>query len=303
MNTYELAEQLRQTWNNAHGNPHIEWADLHIRDQEAYLAVARKAQELCGAQLETLWEISCRKKDAQIEELCSKPQYRSLVESDIIQAHDEVWEFNRGPWKSVLESEYGQKYGGGGYYAMRRPVVVDKLKENYESISKVQRECIDWKEDEKHRVVGDNIIFKGASFPIVNPGPGVKVLLDVNADQRVQIEHLEKSLAAAVADKDAKAAELEAEAIRLHRLWHNAQEKLNVVSAHSERVERERDNWQEAAAQHSRNQEFYQGIVTDIGDMFGLPARLAADGTICEDVLALKVSDLVAQLIIDREKM
>ena len=70
-----------------------------------------------------------------------------------------------------------------------------------------------------------------------------------------------------------------------------------IVSA-----ERQRDNWMETASQHSRNQEFYHGLVTDIGNMFGLVARVADDGTICEDVLALKVPELVAKLIIKSEE-
>lgn len=64
-------------------------------------------------------------------------------------------------------------------------------------------------------------------------------------------------------------------------------------------AERERDNWMETAAQHSRNQEFYHGLVTDIGNMFGLRARISDDGTICEGVLALRVPELVAELIVE----
>ncbi len=55
--------------------------------------------------------------------------------------------------------------------------------------------------------------------------------------------------------------------------------------------------WMDSAAQFSRNEEFYRGIVTQIGEMFGEAAKTSDDGSIQEDVLALKVPELVAALI------
>jgi len=61
-------------------------------------------------------------------------------------------------------------------------------------------------------------------------------------------------------------------------------------------LERDRDNWMEFAAQMSRNADFYQGIVREIGEGFGVEARTSDDGSIQDDVLALKVPELVAEL-------
>jgi len=61
-------------------------------------------------------------------------------------------------------------------------------------------------------------------------------------------------------------------------------------------LERERDNWMEFAAQMNRNADFYQGIVREIGEGFGVEARTSDDGSIQDDVLALKVPELVAEL-------
>lgn len=55
----------------------------------------------------------------------------------------------------------------------------------------------------------------------------------------------------------------------------------------------ERNNWCETAMQHLRNEEFYRGIVRQVGEMFGDAAKTSDDGSLQEDVLALKVPELV----------
>lgn len=55
----------------------------------------------------------------------------------------------------------------------------------------------------------------------------------------------------------------------------------------------ERNEWCDTAAMHLRNEEFYCGIVTKIGEMFGEAARTSDDGSMQDSVLALKVPDLV----------
>ena len=52
-------------------------------------------------------------------------------------------------------------------------------------------------------------------------------------------------------------------------------------------------DWLETAAQFQRNAEFYHGIVTEIGEMFGTAAKTSDDGSIQDSVLALKVPELV----------
>ncbi len=61
-----------------------------------------------------------------------------------------------------------------------------------------------------------------------------------------------------------------------------------------EQAIRERNGWCSAAAQHLRNEEFYRGIVCQIGDMFGVAARTSDDGSVHDGVLALRVPELVS---------
>lgn len=55
--------------------------------------------------------------------------------------------------------------------------------------------------------------------------------------------------------------------------------------------------WMDSAAQFGRNADFYHGIVTQIGEMFGDAAKTSNDGSVQEDVLALKVPELVKKLL------
>lgn len=68
------------------------------------------------------------------------------------------------------------------------------------------------------------------------------------------------------------------------------------VSVKLDHTEHKCDNWQETAAQFARNEDFYRGIVTEIGEMFGIAARISDNGSIQQDVLALKVPELVGHL-------
>lgn len=62
-----------------------------------------------------------------------------------------------------------------------------------------------------------------------------------------------------------------------------------------ERTKQRCDNWQETAAQHCRNEQFYRGLLVKIGELFGEAAKTADDGGVHEDVLVFKVVDLVEQ--------
>ncbi len=55
--------------------------------------------------------------------------------------------------------------------------------------------------------------------------------------------------------------------------------------------------WHATARDMANNAEFYRGIVVQVGELFGVAARTSDDGSIQEDVLALKVPELVAALI------
>jgi hypothetical protein len=55
-------------------------------------------------------------------------------------------------------------------------------------------------------------------------------------------------------------------------------------------------NWIQSYAQESDNSNFYRSIVTQIGEMFGETAKTSEDGSIQEDILTLKVPELVKEL-------
>lgn len=64
-----------------------------------------------------------------------------------------------------------------------------------------------------------------------------------------------------------------------------------------EQAIRERNGWCESAAAHLRNEEYYRGLVTKIGEMLGPEAYISDDGSVQQDVLCAKVPDLVAKLV------
>lgn len=55
-------------------------------------------------------------------------------------------------------------------------------------------------------------------------------------------------------------------------------------------------DWIDSAAQFSRNEEFYRGLIQKIGEGFGIAAKTCDDGGISEDVLVTKVPELVDKL-------
>lgn len=59
----------------------------------------------------------------------------------------------------------------------------------------------------------------------------------------------------------------------------------------------ERNAWVESAAQFSRNEDYYRGLVERIGQAIGTQAHIADDGSRSQDVLCAKVPELVAALI------
>jgi len=68
------------------------------------------------------------------------------------------------------------------------------------------------------------------------------------------------------------------------------------IDTEKQRLRQERDNWERTAADFHGNAEFYRGIVHQIGDTFGIAARTSYDGSVQEEVLALRVPELVRDL-------
>jgi len=78
---------------------------------------------------------------------------------------------------------------------------------------------------------------------------------------------------------------------------------LTTAQARIEAVERERDNWQETAAQHCRNEEFWRGLVHQTGAHFGPAAYTADDGSVGDRVLGLKVPELAQAAVAERDAL
>jgi len=57
------------------------------------------------------------------------------------------------------------------------------------------------------------------------------------------------------------------------------------------------DRHNETALQYFRNQQFYRGLVVQIGEMFGDAAKTCDDGSVVDEVLVKKVPELVARAV------
>lgn len=55
-----------------------------------------------------------------------------------------------------------------------------------------------------------------------------------------------------------------------------------------------RNAWYETALQHCKNEEYYRGLVWEIGNLLGEPAYTGDDGIVQQDVICAKVPELVA---------
>lgn len=53
--------------------------------------------------------------------------------------------------------------------------------------------------------------------------------------------------------------------------------------------------WYETALQHHRNEEYYRGLLDQMGEMLGPEARTADDGTMGDSVLRAKLPELLRQ--------
>ena len=60
-----------------------------------------------------------------------------------------------------------------------------------------------------------------------------------------------------------------------------------------EQAIRERNGWIESAAMFYRNEEYYRGLVDQIGEVLGAEAFTADDGVVHDSVLRAKVPELV----------
>lgn len=64
----------------------------------------------------------------------------------------------------------------------------------------------------------------------------------------------------------------------------------------------ERNGWADSAAQFSRNEDYYRGLVVKIGEMIGDAAFTDDAGQLHDTVLCAKVPELVAEMIAKRTR-
>ena len=68
------------------------------------------------------------------------------------------------------------------------------------------------------------------------------------------------------------------------------------LSAENERLTNECSNWEETAREFAASTDFYRDLLRRTGELFGIEAKTSDDGSVQEDVLALKVPELVERL-------
>lgn len=73
--------------------------------------------------------------------------------------------------------------------------------------------------------------------------------------------------------------------------------------AEIDRLRGEAEAWEQTAAQHLRNENYYRGLVVSIGEGFGAAARTSDDGSAQDGVLCAKVPELVAAMRGENERL
>jgi hypothetical protein len=77
-----------------------------------------------------------------------------------------------------------------------------------------------------------------------------------------------------------------------------------IISEHEiiPKLERERDNWEQTAADYLEGMHYYRGLVQEIGETIGEAACLQDDGGKVDSVLCAKVPELVVDLKRERDE-
>tara|TARA_Y100000310_G_scaffold328962_2_gene397993 strand:- start:61 stop:489 length:429 start_codon:yes stop_codon:yes gene_type:complete len=75
----------------------------------------------------------------------------------------------------------------------------------------------------------------------------------------------------------------------------HAREDVPDLLAHVGQLAGQSESWEEIAKQHCRNEEFWRGIVIDVGRLLGPEVYVQDDGGVSEDPLALKIVPLLKE--------
>lgn len=225
----------------------------------------------------------------------SEPKYRMLERGEAIQTGDQYESpCFPGMWENV--NRIGYIFCLERYLPHRRLVVVKVAEPQYRNLE--HGETIQ-EGDEFHHQARP----AGEWVPTRSIGTNFNAEGGLTYRRALVVDGVTDTVK--VGDTPTREAAIEASHEDLHEVIARQRESIqslechvNLLASDLKQALNERNNWIDTAAQHSRNEDFYHGIVSDIGDMFGLIARVTDDGSICEDVLVLKVPELVAALII-----
>lgn len=83
---------------------------------------------------------------------------------------------------------------------------------------------------------------------------------------------------------------------KMHQRMEAARAELEDARAQAAAAKRDADAWNETAKRYAINEQFWRELVTKIAEPFGDRAKTADDGTVMQDVVALRVPELVAEL-------
>lgn len=84
---------------------------------------------------------------------------------------------------------------------------------------------------------------------------------------------------------------------------HIPSDSMTVDVAAAERVMRRRDAWRETALQQSRNADYYCGLLDQIAEGLGRKAYVGEDGREQEEPVRARLPALVAERLLDYEKL
>lgn len=234
-------------------------------------------------------------------------QYKYLIKPAIVQAGDEFKIIsNQDVWAPSFR--VGQEVINGRY---RRPIAVETKQKDCGSITEAQREVV-------LNFGGNPPLFVYHTAP-----DAVGAALDDASEQRAQnrelttrLENALKDVVIAEARKDEyyrKVVErgnyinnLTARLMDKEAVIRRLKEKLeNVVTSHAQitAAESQRNNWEKTAAQHLRNEQYYRGLLVQIGELFGLRLRICDDGSVSEGVVVAALPNQVKRLLVCHEML
>lgn len=117
-----------------------------------------------------------------------------------------------------------------------------------------------------------------SNYPSAHDEIVIKRREDTDATLRVLIQRL--------ADAESAAREMTENYKQICRI-------LSIVEIKKDKINLERDNWEETAEQNQRNTEYYRGLLDQIGHTIGVAAYIQDDGGIV-DMPWAKLPELVA---------